>query len=219
MAPIAAFKLRWKGTVTGPFPITRITEMLRTGEISLLHNIEVDGKWTTVRDHFRTLGLTRHSSAASGFAAPLSPFASTAPAPFGSAEEPPPLPGAPPPPPPRGRVRSPSELLERSVREGYLWCGATFLLPPIFALVIFPLSWMQNTEVRQMNPLHLATIFILAALLGSFLPLAFVRRINSTLAQAGLKEEGEAQLKLAIILGISGAILWLLMSGWYIKYR
>ena len=43
MAPTNAFRLRWKGAVTGPFPLARVQELLRAGEISLLHNIEVDG--------------------------------------------------------------------------------------------------------------------------------------------------------------------------------
>ena len=43
MAASDAYRLRWKGAITGPFPLSRVTEMLRTGEISLLHNIEVDG--------------------------------------------------------------------------------------------------------------------------------------------------------------------------------
>ena len=42
MAPPNAFRLRWKGAVTGPFPLARVQELLRAGEISLLHNIEVD---------------------------------------------------------------------------------------------------------------------------------------------------------------------------------
>ena len=110
-------------------------------------------------------------------------------------------------------------MLERSVREGYLWCGATFLLPPIFALLVFPMSWLQGVEVAAMRSLHLSFVFILAALLGSFLPLVFVRRISATLDQAGLKEEGEAQVKLALILGVFGAILWLAMCGWYPSHR
>lgn len=211
MAPPNAYKLRWKGAVSGPFPLARITEMLRTGEISLLHNIEVGGQWTTIRDHFRTLGLTRPAGGATGFAPPLAPFA--------DGDEPPPPPGAPLPPTPKRRAPTPAELLERSLREGYLWCGATFLLPPIFALMVFPLSWLQGVEVPAMRGLHLAVVFILATLLGSFLPLLFVRRIGATLAQAGLKEEGEAQAKLAVILGISGAILWLAMCGWYLSHR
>jgi len=214
MASTPAFKLRWKGAVTGPFPLSRITEMLRTGEISLLHNIEVDGKWTTIRDYFRSTGLTRAHTPGPGFAPPLSPFAGD--------ETPPPPPGAPGEgarPAPARRRLSPSEILERSVREGYLWCGATFLLPPIFALIVFPMSWLQGVEVAAMRSLHLAIAFILAALLGSFLPLVFVRRISATLGQAGLKEEGEAQVKLALILGFSGAILWLAMCGWYLSHR
>ncbi len=207
-----SYRLRWKGAITGPFPLARITEMLRTGEISLLHNIEVNGKWTTVRDYFRAAGLTRTHSPTPGFAPPLSPFAQD--------ELPPPIPGPGgegPRPASVGRRLSPSEMLERSVREGYLWCGATFLLPPIFALLVFPLAWIQGADAYRMTPL--ATVFTLATLLGSFLPLVFVRRISVTLGQAGLKEEGEAQVKLALILGISGAILWLFMSWWFISNR
>lgn len=203
-----AYRLRWKGTITGPFPLGRVSEMLRTGEISLLHNIEVDGKWTTVRDYFRATGLTRtHATPTS-----LSPFAG---------DEPPPPPGAAATARPATvrRRLNPSEILERSVREGYLWCGATFLLPPIFALLIFPMSWLQGVEVPAMRSLHLAIVFILATLLGSFLPLIFVRRIAAVLGPAGLKEEGEAQTKLALILGVSGAILWLAMVGWYLSHR
>ncbi|GDY17916.1 hypothetical protein LBMAG55_12390 [Verrucomicrobiota bacterium] len=214
MADQATFKLRWKGTVTGPFPLARITDMLRTGEISLLHNIEVDGKWTTVRDYFRSTGLTRAHTPGAGFAAPLSPYA--------IGDEPPPPPGAPGTdahPTPLRRRLSPSEILERSVREGYLWCGATFLLPPIFALMVFPMSWLQNRPVNELRSFDLAAVFILATLIGSFLPLIFVRRIGATLTQAGLKEEGEAQTKLAVILGFSGAILWLAMCGWYLSHR
>ncbi len=214
MASHNGYKLRWKGAITGPFPLARITEMLRTGEISLLHNIEVEGKWTTVRDHFRATGLTRGYAPSTGFAAPLSPFAQD--------ETPPPPPGAAgqdPGPAPIRRRPSPSEMLERSVREGYLWCGATFLLPPIFALLVFPMAWLQGVEVALMRNLHLTIVFLLAALLGSFLPLVFVRRISVTLSQAGLKEEGESQVKLALILGVSGAILWLAMCGWYLSNR
>ena len=192
----------------------RSISVMRTGEISLLHNIEVDGKWTTVRDFFRSTGLARTQPTGTGFAPTFSPFAGD--------EMPPPPPGAPTDPArpaPSRRRLSPAEILERSVREGYLWCGATFLLPPLFALLVFPMSWLQGAEVSAMRGVHLALVFILAALLGSFLPWVFVRRIGATLTQAGLKEEAEAQSKLAVILGVSGAILWLAMCGWYLSHR
>jgi hypothetical protein len=212
MAAPQQFKLRWKGAVSGPFSLARITEMLRAGEVSLLHNIEVDGKWTTIRDYFRSTGLTRPSAADAS--SPLSPFAAE--------DMPPPPPGAPGSEPrttPPRRRPTPSEILERSVREGYLWCGATFLLPPILALAVFPLSWLRSEPVNRMHESHVAAVFILATLLGSFLPLLLVRRIGATLTQAGLREEGEAQVKLALILGISAAVLWLLMCGWYLTHR
>lgn len=63
MATSDAYRLRWKGAITGPFPLSRVTEMLRTGEISLLHNIEVDGSRMTVRDYFRSIGMSRAPSA------------------------------------------------------------------------------------------------------------------------------------------------------------
>ena len=200
------FRLRWKGAITGPFPLLRVSEMLRAGDISLLHNIEVDGSWMTVRDYFRSIGMSRapSASAAAETDAPPPPGAEL---PLGE-----PL-------TPDALRNAAGESLERSVREGYLWCGATFLLPPVFALLVFPLSWLQGVDVAAMRSLHLAIVFILATLVGSFLPLIFVRRISATLGPAGLREEGEAQVKLAIILGVSGAILWLTMCGWYLSHR
>ena len=82
MAPTNAFRLRWKGAVTGPFPLARVQELLRAGEISLLHNIEVDGSWMTVRDYFRAIGLSRTPSVSSTDTSGLDPDA------------PPPPPGA-----------------------------------------------------------------------------------------------------------------------------
>ena len=206
------FRLRWKGAITGPFPLVRVSEMLRAGEISLLHNIEVDGSWMTVRDYFRAIGLSRLPSisstdTSSGFGADAPPPPPGAELPLGQALT------------PDAARNAAGESLERSVREGYLWCGATFLFPPIFALLVFPLSWLQGVDVAAMRSLHLAIVFILAALVGSFLPLIFVRRISATLGPAGLREEGEAQVKLALILGVSGAILWLTMCGWYLSQR
>ena len=76
MAPTNAFRLRWKGAVTGPFPLARVQELLRAGEISLIHNIEVDGGWMTLRDYLRGAGLTRvisPSAEAAGDAPPPPP--------------------------------------------------------------------------------------------------------------------------------------------------
>ena len=69
MAKPDQFRLRWKGAVTGPFALARISEMLRAGEISLVHNIEVNDAWLTIRDYFRTIGLNRGS-----LLPPIDPF-------------------------------------------------------------------------------------------------------------------------------------------------
>ena len=132
------FRLRWKGAVSGPFSLPRVSEMLRSGEISLLHNIEVDDSWMTVRDYFRAIGLGR---AAPVSTADSSGIGSDIPPPSGSETA-------------RGEALATNNLrnaagesLERSVREGYLWCGSTFLLPPLFAQVRVGLIWDSNSPI------------------------------------------------------------------------
>ena len=192
------FRLRWKGAVTGPFPLQRVQDMLRAGEISLLHNIEVDGSWLTVRDYFRAIGLTR------------APIVAAETAGFG---------GETPPPPPQGDVglgqafapeasrNAAGESLERSVREGYLWCGSTFLLPPVFALLIYVANLLAPGALSK------AMLLILLAFTttpAAFLPVWFVRRIGQTLEHEGLAEIRQTQTNLAIILGFLSLALWML---------
>ena len=197
------FRLRWKGAITGPFPLARITEMLRTGEISLLHNIEVNGKWTTVRDYFRAAGLTRAHTPTPGFAPPLSPFAQD--------ETPPPPPGAPgeSPRPVATRKRlSASEMLERSVREGYLWCGSTFLLPPLFALLIYVIYILDSD--RQISRTMLLILLSFTTTPAALLPILFVRKLGQTLEQEGLSDIRQTQGNLVIVLGFLSLALWML---------
>lgn len=192
------FRLRWKGAITGPFPLLRVSEMLRAGEISLLHNIEVDGSWLTVRDYFRAIGLTRTPLAtspdASGAEAPLAPTGADLPLGEGLAA---------------ADVRNAAgESLERSVREGYLWCGSTFLLPPLFALLVYAAYLLDGDH--QIS----RTMFII--LLGftttpaSLLPIVFVRKIGQTLEQEGLSDIRQTQGNLVIILGFLSLALWML---------
>jgi hypothetical protein len=189
------FRLRWKGAITGPFPLPRVSEMLRAGEISLLHNIEVDGVWLTVRDYFRTIGLGR---------APVSADTSGADAQ-----------GAPPPPGaelPLGDPLSPDTLrnaagesLERSVREGYLWCGSTFLLPPLFSLLVY--AW--HSVSPETPPISLFILLVFTTAVGCFLPVTFVRKVGHTLDLEGLSEIRQTQANLAILLASLGFVLWL----------
>lgn len=190
------FRLRWKGAITGPFPLPRVSEMLRAGEISLLHNIEVDGAWLTVRDYFRAIGLSR---------------APVVPAPDAGADAPPP-PGAASPlgdglAPDDGRNAA-GESLERSVREGYLWCGATFLLPPLFALLVYAVYLLDSDHQLSRTMLIILLAFTTAP--AALLPIVFVRRIGATLEQEGLADIRQTQGNLSIILGFLSLALWML---------
>jgi len=194
MAPTNAFRLRWKGAVTGPFPLARVQELLRAGEISLLHNIEVDGRWMTLRDHLRGAGLTRVTA----------PSAESAPG-----DQPPPPPGfggdgADGLLPDVGRSAA-GDNLERAVRAGYLWCGSTFLLPPLFALAVY--AW--HVVSPETPPISLFILLTFTTALGCFLPVAFVRRIGRTLDQEGLAEIRQTQSALALVLACLGLLLWL----------
>ena len=195
MSRPSQFRLRWKGAVTGPFPLARVSEMLRAGEISLLHNIEVDGVWLTVRDYFRTIGLSRAPVVADSSAGDQQ--------------------GAPPPPGaelPLGESLAPDTLrnaagesLERSVREGYLWCGSTFLLPPLFALAVY--AWHSVSPETPAISLFILLTFTTAV--GCFLPIAYVRKVGRTLDQEGLSEIRQTQANLSILLASLGFVLWL----------
>ena len=194
MPPPAHFRLRWKGAVTGPFPLARVSEMLRAGELSLLHNIEVDGQWLTIRDYFRIIGLTRAPAAV-------------------PADDPgnglvPPSPGA------EGVLEAvrpvdtrqqAGESLERAVREGYLSCGSTFLLLPLFALAVY--GW--HVVAPDASPLSLFILLIFTTGSGCFLPVAFVRRVGRQLELEGLGEIRQTQASLALALASLGFVLWL----------
>jgi hypothetical protein len=192
------FRLRWKGAVTGPFPLLRVNEMLRAGEISLLHNIEVDGSWLTVRDYFRAIGLSRAPVAASAEAA--------------GGDAPPPPPGAE---LPLGEGLTPEharnaagESLERSVREGYLWCGSTFLLPPLFALLVYAVYLLDGDH--QISRTMFIILLAFTTTPAALLPIVFVRKIGLTLEQEGLSDIRQTQGNLSIILGFLSLALWML---------
>jgi hypothetical protein len=165
--------------------------MLRAGDISLLHNIEVDGSWMTVRDYVRAIGFGRAPAVAAENAAPPPPGAELAPGETLS---------------PDALRNAAGESLERSVREGYLWCGSTFLLPPLFGLLVYVGYLLEPQLSRTMILILLAFTTTPAALL----PILFVRKIGLTLEQEGLSDIRQTQGNLAIILGFLSLALWML---------
>jgi len=194
------FRLRWKGAITGPFPLVRVSEMLRAGEISLLHNIEVDESWMTVRDYFRAIGFSRASSVsspdASGFGADALPPPPGTELPHGESLA------------PVDARNAAGESLERTVREGYLWCGSTFLLPPLFALLVYAV-YILDTD-RQISRTMLLILLAFTTTPAALLPILFVRKLGVTLEQEGLSDIRQTQGNLVIVLGFLSLALWML---------
>lgn len=193
-------RLRWKGAITGPFPLVRVSEMLRAGEISLLHNIEVDGSWMTVRDYFRTIGLNRPSfvppTDASGFGADAPPRPPGAELPHGESLA------------PVDARNAAGESLERTVREGYLWCGSTFLLPPLFALLVYA-AYILDTD-RQISRTMLLILLAFTTTPAALMPVLFVRKLGVILEHEGLSDIRQTQGNLVIVLGFLSLALWML---------
>jgi hypothetical protein len=54
----ARYFIAWKGANTGPFTLAQIQEKLAAGEVSRMHQVQVDGRWVSV-DEF----LSRHEAA------------------------------------------------------------------------------------------------------------------------------------------------------------
>lgn len=184
-------RLRWKGTVTGPFSSSRIADMLRAGEISLAHGVETDGRWVTVREFLRG----------------SQPRAEYAPASSSEAESRPAVAQD----PRTHERRTADDTIERAVREGYLWCGSTFLLPPAFGLLVWLLA-----QAVGMQPLSRYVLLSFCAVAGCLLPVAMVRRVGSVLEHEGLGELRQAQARLSVMLAGLGLAFWLVMF-WFLK--
>ena len=185
-------RLRWKGTVTGPHPASRIADMLRAGEISLAHGIETDGRWITVREFLRG-SRPRQDRASASDAVEVARQDSAL------------DPGA-------DERRSADDSIERAVREGYLWCGSTFLLPPAFGLLV----WVWVLAVPETQPLSRFVLLAFCALVGCLLPVAMVRRVGAVLEHEGLGELRQAQGRLSVMLAGLGLAFWLVMF-WFLK--
>ncbi|MGA0134767.1 MAG: hypothetical protein ACO3ND_10485, partial [Opitutales bacterium] len=188
MGSAGAHRIRWKGTVTGPFEPSRIQDMLRAGEISLVHAVESDGRWITVREFMKPRRATLDDGRAEqrAHARPASPE------PEDRAEE--------------ARVRT-DDSIERAVREGYLWCGSTFLLPPAFGLLV----WMLVQAVPGMQPISRYVLLSFCAIAGCLIPVAMVRRVGQLLDQEGLGDLRQAQARLSVMLAGLGLAFWLVM--------
>jgi hypothetical protein len=94
------------------------------------------------------------------------------------------------------------------VREGYLWCGSTFLLPPLFALLIYVIYILDSD--RQISRTMLLILLSFTTTPAALLPILFVRKLGQTLEQEGLSDIRQTQGNLVIVLGFLSLALWML---------
>jgi hypothetical protein len=64
------FQVRWRGKVSGPFPLVALQEMLARGDLSLLHEVLVERKWVPLEQ----LLATGDSGDASSETVPTTPL-------------------------------------------------------------------------------------------------------------------------------------------------
>jgi uncharacterized RDD family membrane protein YckC len=84
MSSSDVYHLKWKGQRSGPFSLREIDEKVQRREVSSLHEIEVDGKWVTVRAFMaRRAPVAAHQAAPSASRSALTSHASFESAPFG----------------------------------------------------------------------------------------------------------------------------------------
>jgi hypothetical protein len=94
------------------------------------------------------------------------------------------------------------------VREGYLWCGSTFLLPPLFALLVYAVYLLDGDH--QISRTMFIILLAFTTTPAALLPIVFVRKIGLTLEQEGLSDIRQTQGNLSIILGFLSLALWML---------
>ena len=191
MSKQSSFRLRWKGVISEPLSLGQISDKLRSGEISLIHNIQVEGSWITIREYFRTIGLSRSPITT---AAHIKNQESVSNAPEIKAAE--------------TNTKNTQPTLEHTVRIGYLWCGSTFIFPLLFSLIV------PILEVLTKSTFPFSSRFVLLAfgtLAGCGLPYLSVRHINAYIKDHGLSDIVKDQQKLYVTLATSSALVWLMV--------
>ena len=86
--------------------------------------------------------------------------------------------------------------------------GATFLLPPLFALLIYVIYILDSD--RQISRTMLLILLSFTTTPAALLPIMFVRKLGQTLEQEGLSDIRQTQGNLVIVLGFLSLALWML---------
>jgi len=190
MSKQSTFRLRWKGVISEPLSLGQISDKLRSGEISLIHNIEVEGSWITIREYFRTIGLSRSPITT---ARQIQNQESVINPPETKLET---------------HYKSSQSNLEHTVRMGYLWCGSTFIFPLLFSLIVPLLEFLTKSSFPFSSRFVLLAFGTLA---GCGLPYLSIRHINSTIQDQGLSDIMKDQQKLYVTLATASGLIWLIV--------
>jgi len=190
MSKQSSFRLRWKGVISEPLSLGQISDKLRSGEISLIHNIEVEGSWITIREYFRTIGLSRSPITT---AAQIRNQESVT---------------SPPETKPDTHHKNTQLNLEHTVRMGYLWCGSTFIFPLLFSLIVPILEFLTKSSFPFSSRFVLLAFGTIA---GCGLPYLSIRHINLTIQDHGLSDIVKDQQKLYVTLATASALVWLIV--------
>lgn len=192
------YPIRFKGMSLGQLTGQEITERLRAGEISLAHVIEQRGRWMTLRQFLRESEPTPAATAAAPAAGLLGRL---------TGRTPPPPPGADQPPPPPGGATPVADPFDSQVREGYLWCGLTFLLPAVVGMPVWGICHWAG-----LKPFTMAVLWSLAALAGAgyatWRALDNVRRLHEN----GLEDVGGSMRHLALGLSALSGLFWIVVA-------
>lgn len=191
----SSHKVRFKGVIVGQLTAAEIAERLRAGEISLSHAVEHRGRWMTVRQ-FLGEGAPAVAPPPPGAGGGLFGRLTQRAGETGSAM---------PPPPPGSSVVG--DAIERRVREGYLWCGLTFLLPVALGLPVWLLC--SQWDVRS---IQLSTYLILAILVGDGYAAWRAHRSAEGLQDEGLEDVGRSLRQLSVALAVAAACFWITVT-------
>ncbi len=197
MAPVL-HKVRFKGVTLGSFTSVEIAERLRSGELSLSHVVEHRGRWLTLRLFLRETSQIVTPTTGGGALGRQ------------SLKQPPIPPGDTPPPPPGADTVA--ESIESRVREGYLWCGLTFVLPLVLGFPVWALGkFLTEGPDPALRPLQITIALTLSAIAASGYAGWRAYRNSMALDAEGLDDVGQSMRQLALGLCLASSGFWVLV--------
>ena len=96
------------------------------------------------------------------------------------------------------------DAIESRVREGYLWCGLTFVIPPLLGLPIWAIGrWI---EARNFG---MGLLLCASAIAGAGYAAWRTHQTSKALRTEGLDDLGRAMQRLGFALAAASAIFWI----------